>query len=400
MRNRRHNRMLVGLGALLGLWAAGCQSSPTLSRSKSASTRPGTAVAARRQTAGPIVRLLRPRAVPMTSGGVRTASAVSRQAPVVRAYGPDNSAVARSSWRPLQRGPAVYAPPQPGPVLSSRLALAPDQLSAPTPMMEHLGMPRPLPHPAPATVVAYPHGPDPSVPREGHKAALPPYRIEPPDILTIQLYRAGEKVPQPVDGPHLVRPDGTVNIGTYGSVRLGGLTLDEARAAVMRVLGERITDLKLEEINVDVLAYNSKFYYVITDGGGYGQQVYRLPITGSETVLDGIGQIGGLPPVASLKKIWVARANLGHPHAHEILPVNWCAITQQGSTATNYQVAPGDRIFVQSNPLIKTDSRLSQLLSPAQRLLGITLLGAATVNSIKGTGAFGGGLGSLSGFSR
>ena len=28
---------------------------------------------------------------------------------------------------------------------------------------------------------------------------------------------------------------------------------------------------------VDVLAYNSKRYYVIFDGGGYGEQVYLVP---------------------------------------------------------------------------------------------------------------------------
>jgi polysaccharide export outer membrane protein len=267
----------------------------------------------------------------------------------------------------------------------------PGQPGAAAPMTDHLGMPRPVPTAAPSTVVAYPHGPDPSVPREGNKAALPPYRIEPPDILLIQLYREGTKVPQPVDGSHLVRPDGTVNLGTYGSVKLGGLTLDEARATVTRVLGERITDLKQNEVNVDVVAYNSKFYYVIHDGGGYGQQVYRLPITGSETVLDAIGQVGGLPPVAAKNKIWVARANPGHPEAHEILPVNWVAITRCGSTSTNYQIAPGDRVFVRSDGLIYTDSFLGKALSPVQRLLGITLLGSATVNSIRnrgtGTGA-------------
>ena len=44
---------------------------------------------------------------------------------------------------------------------------------------------------------------------------------------------------------------------------------------------------------------NSKVYYIITDGAGSGEQVFRFPVTGSETVLDAISQIGGLPPVSS-----------------------------------------------------------------------------------------------------
>ena len=32
------------------------------------------------------------------------------------------------------------------------------------------------------------------------------------------------------------------------------------------------------QVNVDVLGFNSKVFYVILDGGGYGQQVLRLPI--------------------------------------------------------------------------------------------------------------------------
>ena len=48
---------------------------------------------------------------------------------------------------------------------------------------------------------------------------------------------------------------------------------------------------------MDVLAYNSKVYYVITDGGGAGEQVYRIPSNGNETVLDAIAAIEGIVAV-------------------------------------------------------------------------------------------------------
>jgi protein involved in polysaccharide export with SLBB domain len=166
---------------------------------------------------------------------------------------------------------------------------------------------------------------------------------------------------------------------------LSRFTADQIRdmEAQLRKRLERLTlDDILKELNLDVAAFNSKFYYVITDGGGYGATVLRFPYTGNETVLDGLSQIAGLPVVASKKRVWVARAT-PFDHNPTILPVDWRGIAQRGSAATNYQLFPGDRIYVDSDRLIKTDSFLAKVISPIERLLGVTLLGSTTVNSIR-----------------
>jgi polysaccharide export outer membrane protein len=224
------------------------------------------------------------------------------------------------------------------------------------------------------------------------KIALPPYIIEAPDILLVETVVAPEKK-QPVRGQHLVRPDGTINLGVYGSVRVAGLTLEQAKEAIANairpsLLPDVAKEFKASDVNVDVLAYNSKVYYIITDGGGYGEQVYRAPFTGNETVLDALALINGLPAVASKRHIWVARRvpDGGHGGSGNILPVDWCSITQGGSAATNYQLLPGDRIYVRAEGLIHLDSKLAKILAPIERGLGITLLGSETVNSIKGRG--------------
>ena len=54
------------------------------------------------------------------------------------------------------------------------------------------------------------------------------------------------------------------------------------------------TYLEAPQVAVDVFAYNSKTYYVITQGAGQGDDVTEFPITGNETVLDAIAQLGGL----------------------------------------------------------------------------------------------------------
>src|SRR5262249_20095263 len=131
---------------------------------------------------------------------------------------------------------------------------------------------------APPPLPQYHPGPHP--PTELNKVALPPYRIEPPDILLVE-YLGTEPAftrEQAVRGQHLVRPDGSISVGIFGSVAVGGLTLDEAKLAIASKLNER-SKIDPSILSVDVLAYNSKFYYVITDGAGYGEQIYRFPVT-------------------------------------------------------------------------------------------------------------------------
>lgn len=293
------------------------------------------------------------------------------------------------------------------------------------------------------------------VPTEGNKVSLPPYVIEPPDILLIDALRIVPKEPfviQPLDvlqveaegtqldqpirglylvepggmlnlgpvygkvrvrglsleeaqeavakqlsrvlenpqvsvslaesggqqlitGEHIVGPDGTINLGTYGSVYVTGLTLTEAKARIEEHLSQY---LEAPLVSVDVFAYNSKVYYVITQGAGFGDNIQRFPITGNETVLDAISQVNGISRLSS-KNIWIARPSPGH--CDQLLPVRWDEIISGGGMATNYQVLPGDRIFIAQDHLIAIDSFLTKLLNPIERIFGTTLLGVQTVQT-------------------
>ncbi len=186
---------------------------------------------------------------------------------------------------------------------------------------------------------------------------------------------------QEISGEHLVRMDGTISLGTYGKVYVTGLTIEDARKAVE----EHLAQFLLKPIiSMDIIAYNSKVYYVITDTGGFGVQIARLPITGNETVLDALSQIQGLPPGTSKKRIWVARPAPAKACGEQILPVDWCAITEGGSTATNYQIFPGDRLYVKADPWVAFDNAVAKVLTPFERMFGFTLLGNATVRAVAG----------------
>jgi polysaccharide export outer membrane protein len=137
---------------------------------------------------------------------------------------------------------------------------------------------------------------------------------------------------------------------------------------------------------VDVLAYNSKTYYVVTDGAGFGEQIYSFPITGGETVLDALARVNGLPEIASKRDIWVARRSPVPGTPEQMMPVDYVGITQHAIAQTNYQILPGDRIYVKAEEIFRVDRFLQKVLTPVERVLGVTLLGASTYNNISGRG--------------
>ena len=182
---------------------------------------------------------------------------------------------------------------------------------------------------------------------------------------------------QQIAGEHLVGPDGTINLGTYGSVYVTGMTLDEAKKAVE----DRLSDyLDAPMVSVDVFSYNSKVYYVITEGAGQGDNVARFPVTGNETVLDAIAQINGLSKLSS-KEIWIARPAPSGVGCDQVLPVDIQAIMRGGATATNYQILPGDRVFIAQDPWIAFNGVIEKITAPFEQIMGVSLLGVQTVQT-------------------
>ncbi len=186
------------------------------------------------------------------------------------------------------------------------------------------------------------------IPSELQKISLPPYVIEAPDVLLIDVYADSLDVtkppvalwPQPITGQHLVNLDGTVRLGIWGSVSVSGMSLDQATKAVQQHVFSRMQNdqrfsgkFKVDTpeklfVVVDVLAYNSKTYYIIMDGAGFGEQIYSFAILGGETVLDALARVNGLPDIASKRNIWIARRCPIPGVPEQILPVDYVGITQ------------------------------------------------------------------------
>jgi polysaccharide biosynthesis/export protein len=277
-------------------------------------------------------------------------------------------------------------------------------------------------------------------PGEHNMVSLPAYCVEPPDILAIELPRmvplaphrldiydvlqiraTGTLVDQPIDGFFLVEAEGVVTLGpAYGRVRVVGMTIEQAEAAVtkkleeilrkpeitvqlartasatpvtgrylvgpdgtinlrqyglLNVAGKTVAEIRKDlndrlrayldspNASVEVEQFNSKAYYVITEGGGPGDNVRRVPITGNDTVLDALSAVGGLSQL-SKAKIWVARPPTEPHRAEQNLSVDYNAIVQGSSTATNYQIMPGDRVHVAYDSAAAANAWLMTMTNP------------------------------------
>ena len=179
----------------------------------------------------------------------------------------------------------------------------------------------------------------PPMPRELDKHLLPPYIVEPGDVLLVQPTDLDSPVRLPGDQP--VLPDGTINLGKYGQVVVAGKTVEDIAGMVRATVEAQGKGAGF--IMVRLVTRASKVYYVLGEVNAPG----AYPLAGRETVLDGLLAAGGLNDRASRKNIILSRPS--PPDAcRVVLPVCYPAIVQSGDTTTNYQLAPGDRIYVPS----------------------------------------------------
>lgn len=184
---------------------------------------------------------------------------------------------------------------------------------------------------------------------------------------------------QQLTGEFMVVSDGTVTLGPYGSVSVVGQTLDEVRQTITKHLSGCFDN---PEVSVSVSAFNSKVYYVVMQGGGMGDQLARFPCTGNETVMDALSQMNGLCYESSTR-MWIARPdrNCG---TSQILPVDWQAISQRADIETNYQLMPGDRLYVAHDRLVALDVAIVKLARPIERVFGFTILGTGAASRLSG----------------
>jgi polysaccharide biosynthesis/export protein len=249
--------------------------------------------------------------------------------------------------------------------------------------------------------------------------------LESPSV-SIQLMRSAAA--EQINGVYPVQPDGTVNLRTCGMVYVAGKTVGEAREAVQACLSQYFDS---PIVGVEVLQFNSQSYYVILPIGWnlpqttmylnrqdllYGQvityengaEVSRSPltelsrtawtqigewtstrfaITGNETVLDVVSKLWSSEQQRmSRTQVWIARPTPNGNGPEQILPVDLLAIARGGRTDTNYQIMPGDRVYITYDEGTGISLLISKVVSPIERLLGVTVRGVAEARDAQAQG--------------
>lgn len=204
-----------------------------------------------------------------------------------------------------------------------------------------------------------------NIARENAKTVLPPHALEPGDSILIEPVSLERDLRLPAD--QIVLADGTVDLGPYGRVVVAGKSLEQAESLIEQQIAFQIRQQRdsckqlaskedREAINADALpaecdaiAVNVRMlepvhrFYVLGEVNAPG----AYPLSGYETVLDAIVTAGGLTSASNPCKILLARPT-DPCECRVTLPVCYREIVQMGNSGSNYQLQPGDRVFVSS----------------------------------------------------
>jgi polysaccharide biosynthesis/export protein len=176
-----------------------------------------------------------------------------------------------------------------------------------------------------------------ALPTELEKQMLAEYVVWPGDVLRAEAVDLDSPIRLPADQP--VQIDGKIDLGGYGRLYVAGSTLEAAENLVQTTIKAKTKEAG--EIRLRLLTAESKTYFVLGEVNAPGE----FPLAGRESVLNGIVRAGGLTNNADVSKILVSRPS--RPcDCRKVMAVCYRDIVQVGDTSTNYQLMPGDRIFI------------------------------------------------------
>jgi protein involved in polysaccharide export with SLBB domain len=181
------------------------------------------------------------------------------------------------------------------------------------------------------------------------------YGVGCPDVLEIAV-----RGRQEFAGNYLVEPDGCINLGRYGRLRVQGRVL----ADIGRELAGTI-DVPAHEVRVRVVDYRSQHVVLIGQVVGWQRTV---PYQGQETVLDLLHRVGGITPGAAPQGVYVVRAHLGDGRP-EVFHVDLDNIVMKKDETTNIRILPSDHVYVGETRQARIEKCIPPWLRPVYQKL-------------------------------
>lgn len=207
------------------------------------------------------------------------------------------------------------------------------------------------------------------------------YILQPPD--EIEVYCS--KVPEIHQQRQRIRPDGKLSFESLGEIVAAGKTAAE----VSSLLRTKVLELyKLEgkqPVDVRIVAYRSKFFYVLGEVHLPGPKVYN----GRDTMLNAVAE-AQLNPMAWKQRIQVIRPSSEEGVKPKIFEVNFDRMVAHGDTSKNVLLQEGDIIYVPPTPLAAVAQVIEEFARPIGRAFStVTVVQRAQMGGVGG-GGYGG----------
>lgn len=202
----------------------------------------------------------------------------------------------------------------------------------------------------------------------------PAYRLAPGDRLYMAVFKV-EGYSADVE----VLSDGTINLPRLGSVKVWGLTLDQARQRITRgyeaILRRPLVYLDLREprpvrITITGEVQRPGLYTLSSRGGvaqlssaGPGGQPTSVSTAGWPTLVDAIQRAGGITAMGNLDAITILRPGSDPGSPPKKLQFNYLGVLRDGGIAQNPMVYDGDSIRVSRAEALTNEELLASSTS-------------------------------------
>jgi len=184
------------------------------------------------------------------------------------------------------------------------------------------------------------------------------YILQPPDEIEIHCARIPELNMQ----KQRIRPDGRVSFENIGEFMAAGKTPAELAASMQKQIATLYTLVGDQPIEVRIMAFQSKVYYVLGQVNSPGPKLY----SGRDTVLTAIASAQP-NPMAWLDRIQVIRPSADASVKPKIFEVNFDRMSAHGNTINNVLLQEGDVIYVPPTVLAAIAMKIEEFIRPIAR---------------------------------
>jgi len=201
------------------------------------------------------------------------------------------------------------------------------------------------------------------------------YILHPPDEIEIHCTDAPK-----IDGQsQQIRPDGRIRFEGVGELYVAGKTpaqiASELRTKILELY--QIEDDK--SVDVRVVAFRSKRYYVLGQVNSPGPQVY----TGRDTVLGALALAGSPNMMAWEQRIQVVRPSNNKNVKPKIFEFNFDRAAAHGDASKDVLLQDGDIIYVPPTVLAAAAMKIEEFIRPIARAFsGYYIMGGGDTEDV------------------